>query len=238
MSNALYSILPAVAAVLSSAILFLRIKKNNIMAAKNFFWHYAFAFGVIALSNLPIFLINLRTEMSYNDLLLIYGLTIFAIFVSYLLFFRGTVLLFTRDRFFLTVLPLLILPAASAFSLIALFFMDFPTILIYTAISWGFLFVNDNILGSIFLYSFATGSPIKSMKRKSCALILALGWFAILGLDVILWINAALYHPDFWILKIASSNGWFLARAVVYLVIMIGVLRCNRCFNCPEAEEK
>ena len=237
MSNAFYSILPAIAAAISSVILFLRIKKNNILAAKDFFWHYAFAFGIIAVSNIPIFLINLGTVISYNNLFIIYGSSAFMAFISYLLFFRGTALLFMKDRFFPTILPLLVLPAALVFSIVSLFFLKFSSIMIYTAVAWGFLFINDNILGSIFLYSFATGSPIRNMKGKFCALLLGLGWFAVLGSDVILWVKAALYNPEFWIFKIVSMKWWFLARAIIYLVILIAVLLASKYLQSPNREK-
>lgn len=238
MSNTFYSILPAIVAIISSGVLFLSIKRSSSIANKNFLRHYAFAFVIASFFSLPVFLINLGVETSYNDLLLSYGLIAFTLFISYALFFRGTAILFTRDRFFSTILPLLVLPTASGFSIVVLLLMGFPTLTMYTAIAWGFLFVNNNLLGSIFLYSFATGSPIKNMKGKSCALILALGWFALLGLDIILWIQAALYHPEFWVFKIVSFNGWFLARAVVYLVILAGALRCNKCSDCLQLKKE
>ena len=239
MSDAFYSILPGVVAVASSAILFLRIRKNNILGAKDFFWHYAFAFGVIAAASIMVFLINIGVGMRYNALFALCAFTFFIVFVSYLLFFRGTTLLFMKDRFFPTILPLLVLPIGLAFSIIALFFLRFSGIIIYTAVAWGFLFVNDNILASIFLYSFATGSPIRNIKGKLCSFILALGWFSVLGSDVFLWIQAALYSPDFWILKIISMKWWFLARAVIYLVILIGVLLSGKYLQYPnDTEEK
>jgi len=52
-----------------------------------------------------------------------------------------------------------------------------------------------------------------------------------LGLDAILWLNAVLYHPDLWILKTASMGWWFIARAVVYIMILIGTLLCARCID-------
>jgi len=237
-SDAFCSILPAFAAVISSIILFLRIKENNILAAKDFFWHYAFAFAIIAVTSIPTFIMNLGLEISYNNLLLVYITTVFMVFISYLLFFRGTALLFTKDKFLPTILPLIVLPVASAFSLVCLFLLKFSTIIIYTAVGWGFLFVNDNLLGSIFIYSFSTGSPIRNIKGKFSALLLSLGWFSILGLDIFLWINAALYHPEFWILRIISMKGWFVARAVVYFIILIGVLLSAKHLKTPQVEEK
>lgn len=238
MPNILFSLLPAVTAVIASFILFLRIKKNNILQARDFFWHYAFAFAIIAISSIQIVLINLGVAMSYNILLIMYAVSVFTVFFSYLLFFRGTALLFTQDRFLPTLLPLLILPVGLAFTLCAMFFMKFSTIIIYTAVAWGFLFVNDNLLSSILLYSFATGSPIKSMKGKPCALILSLGWFLVLGLDVILWISSVLYHPELWILKISSMKLWYIARAIAYLVILIGTLLSVRCLRGQGPSEK
>lgn len=238
MPDAFYSIFPAIAAIISSVIIFWRIKKNNILVGKDFFWHYALAFGIIAVAGIPIFLMNLGITLPYNNLLIVFICTAFMVFISYLLFFRGTTIIFTKDKFFPTILPLLVLPVAAAFSMVALFFMKFSSIIIYTAITWGFLFVNSNLLGSIFIYSFATGSPIRNIKGKFCALLLSLGWFSILGLDVVLWVNAALYYPEFWILKIISMKWWFFARAIVYFIILIGVLLSSRHLQQPHMEEK
>lgn len=236
MSHAFYSILPGIAAIISSAILFLRIRKNNVLVAKDFFWHYAFAFGIIAVTSIPIYLINLGVMISYNNLFIVYGFSALMAFISYLLFFRGTALLFMEGRFFPTILPLLVLPVALAFSVVALFLLEFSSIMMYTAVAWGFLFINSNILGCIFLYSFATGSPIRNIKGKFCALLLGLAWFAVLGSDVILWVQAALYNPEFWIFKIISMKWWFLARAIIYLVILVGALLASKYLQHPNRE--
>jgi len=238
MSNAFYSILPAISAAISSVILFFRIKKNNILGARDFFWHYAFAFGIIAATSIPIFIMNLGVKISYNNLVIIYAFNTLMVFISYLLFFRGTVLFFAEDRFFPTILPLFVLPAAAIFSLIALFFLKFSTIVMYTAFAWGFLFVNGNLLAFIFIYSFVTGSPIKNIKRKFCAFLMSLGWLSVLGLDVILWISAISYNPEFWILRIVSLKWWFLARAITYLIILFGVLLSAKHLQSPQLEEK
>jgi len=149
--------------------------------------------------------------------------------------FRGTTFLFTQNRFLTTVLPLIFIPVSAAFSLIALFYLKMSTIIIYTAFLWGFLLVNNNILGVIFLYSFAQGFPLRVMRGKLCALLLSLGWFFILGLDFFLWFVAVLYHPEFWILKISSIGGWYLLRSLAYLIILAGALLCARCR--PKAEQ-
>lgn len=130
--NIFYTVLPAVTAALASAILFYRIKKNTILITKDFLWHYAFAFGIITVASIITCLINLGVEITYNTLLVLYGFTVFAVFLSYLLFFRGTVLLFTRDRFITTFLPIVLLPIALTLSLIALFYLKLSTIIIYT----------------------------------------------------------------------------------------------------------
>jgi len=223
--------IPAIA----SFVLFSRIKLNSILQFRDFFWNYAFAFGILSLLGIPILLINLGVNISQDALIYLYVLTTFSILISYLLFFRGTTFLFTQNRFLTTVLPLIFIPVSAAFSLIALFYLKMSTIIIYTAFLWGFLLVNNNILGVIFLYSFAQGFPLRVMRGKLCALLLSLGWFFILGLDFFLWFVAVLYHPEFWILKISSIGGWYLLRSLAYLIILAGALLCARCR--PKAEQ-
>jgi len=236
MNNVFYSTLPGITAFTIGVILFLRIKKNNILGVRDFFWHYAIAFFIIATASIPRLLMHLGVIISYNNLNIIYTFYLIILLIAYLLFFRGTALFFSKDNFFPKILPLFIIPSAAIFSLIILLFLDFSTIVIYTAMAWGFLFVNNNILGSIFLYSFITGYPIKNIKRKCCALLLSLGWFSVLGLDAILWITAVSYDPEFWILKIISIKWWFIARTIVYLIILTGVLLSSKYLQHPKIE--
>ncbi|MFH1462741.1 MAG: hypothetical protein ABIG08_03560 [bacterium] len=231
------TLLAIIVSAAASIILFLRIKLNNIIGARDFLWHYAFAFLITSFSSYPVFLINLGVNISQDGLTILYSLSTLAILISYLLFFRGTVLLFTRDRLFTTMLPLVFLPVVSIFSLIALFYLGLPTIVIYTAFLWGFLLVNNNILGAMFFYSFANGAPLKTMKGKPCALLLSLGWYFILGLDFFLWFTAVSYHPELWILKISSMSGWYLLRVLAYLIILAGALFCARRIQAPKREE-
>jgi len=121
-----------IVAAIASFILFFRIKKNNILGAKDFFWHYAFGFAILALTAIQVCLINLGVKMSYNELLVSHALTAFAMLLAYLLFFRGTALIFARERFIITILPLVLLPAVSIFTLVALFYLNLSSIIIYT----------------------------------------------------------------------------------------------------------
>ncbi len=226
------SLLAIIVPVCASLFLFARLKKNHIVSSRSFFWNYAFGFGIISISGIPVYLINLGVEVSYATLLLMYTLSFVAAFVAYLLFYRGTISLFTEERFVALAFPNIILPVISIFALGALFYLKLPTILIYTAAAWGFLFPNNMYISSLFLYSFAQGSPRGMLKRKFCTFVLAVGWFLMLGLDIVLWVSAVLYlRPDLWILKVASMQGWFIVRAIDYLIILWGVLLCARCLR-------
>ncbi|MDD2697001.1 MAG: hypothetical protein PHE52_02495 [Candidatus Pacebacteria bacterium] len=226
------SFLAMIIPAFASLILFVHIRRRKILFDKSFFWNYAFGFAIITLSGFPIYLINLGIQISYNSLLLLFALSFITAFAAYLLFYRGTILLFTTDRFVTTAFPNIILPFISLFAMAALFYIKLPTILIYTAMAWGFLFPNNMYLSALFLYFFAKGTPLGGTKRRFCTFILTVGWFIMLGLDIILWINAALYlDPNLWILKIASMKGWFLMRSLSYLIILIGVLLHYRCFK-------
>lgn len=74
--------IPAIA----SFVLFSRIKLNSILQFRDFFWNYAFAFGILSLLGIPILLINLGVNISQDALIYLYVLTTFSILISYLLF--------------------------------------------------------------------------------------------------------------------------------------------------------
>jgi len=214
-----------VIAVISSLILFLRIKGDSIIFPKVFFWNYALAFAILSVVNLPIFFINLGVEIHYNALVFLYLISFLGVLVSYLLFYRSTLFLITKDNFFINIFPFIFITIFTLFSLFALFASKIEIFLIYTAGVWGFLLPFNAFLGSIFIYFFLKGIPNDSIKKYSfSSFLLSIGWFILLFTDISLWLISASYPNEFWILKIASAKGWFLLRSASYLIILIGVL--------------
>jgi len=234
-----YSIFIIIVSLVASLLLFLRIKKNHLLTTRPFFLHYALGFLISSLIHVPIFLIHLRIiTISYNLLISLYAVSFLAILFSYLLFYRGTILLFTKDKFVTTIFPLIFLPLFATLTVALLFIFKVETILIMTAVVWGFLLPLSGYLGSLFFYSFIKGTPFNTMKRKFHALLLSFAWFLILILDIVIWLKTATYVHDFWVLKIAAAKGWFLARAIAYLLILVGVLLYAKYLQHPRTDEK
>lgn len=220
-----YSLSTIIVSAVASLILFLRIKKNQLLTRRLFFWHYAFGFAILSLVNFPIFFINLGFQISYNFLVILYCISFFAVLFSYLLFYRGTISLFTKDKFLTLVFPIIFLPVFAVVSTISFFLLKIDHLTMYTAVVWGFLLPINGFLGSLFLYFFLQGAPYDSIKRRQFySLILSLGWFLLLFVDILLWFEVAGYPHMAWILKIASVKGWFLLRSLSYLLILIGSL--------------
>lgn len=235
-------ILPSLSIVaipfIAGLILFFRIKGDSILPIKSFLWNYAFGFSIISLSHLPLFFINLGANLDYSILRVVNFISFWALFLGYLFFYRGTILLLTKDRFITTIYPLITLPLIAGIAMASLFILEVGTITAYTAVAWGFIFPNTTYLASLFLYFFIRGAPFDTMKRKPGALLLSTGWFIVLASAIFTWINSVTYHPELWILKTASLGSQLFLHALGYLLILVGCLLCCGHLPQPKISEK
>ena len=225
-----YSALIIITSVVVSLVLFFQLRKNRILIAptRSFFWHYALGFLIFSLVHVQVFLINLGVQISYPFLATLGVISLFAMLFSYLLFYRGTAFLFTKDWFMTTLFPLIIWPIFACIILFLLAIVKVEFFLILTVVFWGFLFPINIYLGFIFLRLFFKGTPFDTVKRKSHTLLLSFSWFFIFSLDVILWFNLVLYPQEFSILRLAMCKEWFIARAIAHLLILTGFLLYGR----------
>jgi len=234
-----YSVIIVITSFVAVFILFLRIQKNHILNTRFFFWHYMVGFVLFGLAHLPVLLINLRIEISYNILLFLYIFGFFTIFIAHQLFLRGTNSLFIKDRIFTTIFPIVVFPLFAALTLFLFFVSQIGPILIYTVLMWGFLIPINLYLTFIFLYFFIKGAPFYPVKRQLYALFLSLGWLVTLITYIILWVRSVAYSPEFWVLEVASSKGWLLIRAIAYFLIFVGAMFfSDRYYKKPESIEK
>ena len=225
MPNFIYSLSAIIVSAIASIVLFLRIKKNGLLSTRFFFWHYALGFAIVGLTFLPIFFINLGVfTITYDLLLTLYAIRFLTLLSSYLLFYRGTMLLYTKDRLITTIIPVFIVPIYAILTASLLFFQKIPILLLFTAFSWGFLIPFSSYLAALFLYFFIKGAPFDGMKKQPYTLILSFAWFIILLSIVFTWSEVANYDPTFWMLKVASLNRYYLAQAIAHLLILIGSL--------------
>jgi len=234
----IYSLLAIVISLLSSLILLFRISKNHLLIQRSFFWHYTLGFFIFSLVHGIILFINSGMKVSYDFLLILYIVSFVALVFSYALFYRGTLLLFTKDKFLTTIMPLIVFPLFAALTHILFSVFKIEAFIMYTAVSWGFLFSIEAFLGILFLYFFINGAPLDTKKRQLYAFLLSSAWFLILALDVILWFRVAIYPSQFWILKIAGSKKWLILRSFAYLLILIGSLIYGRRLKPSQATEK
>ena len=234
-----YSVVIIITSFVAAFILSLRIRKNHILNTRFFFWHYMVGFVLLGLAHLPILLINLRIEISYNILFFLYIFSFFTIFIAHQLFLRGTNSLFIKDRIFTTIFPIVVFPPFAALTLFLLFISQIGPILIYTVLMWGFLIPINLYLTFIFLYFFIKGAPFYPVKRQFYALFLTLGWLVALITYIILWVRSAAYSPEFWALEVASSKEWLLIRTVAYFLIFVGTMFfSDRYYKTPKSIEK
>ncbi|MDD5552081.1 MAG: hypothetical protein PHI88_02925 [Candidatus Pacebacteria bacterium] len=225
---------------ISSFILFFLVIKNSLSNKKAFFQHYLIGFAITSLVHFPIFIINLGIKINYDSLLVLYCFSSFFLLLSYLFFYRGSALYFTGGRFFNTVLPL-VWVLYSAFGIFSLMFVGFDYFTIYTIIMWGFIFPANILLSMLFIYHFIKGSFLddsKSIKERTYMLIFIFSWVSILVLDGVHWGILSGYPVGFWIIKMASFKGYFIVRAALYLLILLGCLIYFRIIKKSNALEK
>lgn len=229
MPTIFYSLLAIITSAVISLALFFRLRKDHLLATRFFFWHYSLGFIIFSLALVVPFFINLRIiGISYPILMGLYIISLVAILVSYALFYRGTVLLFTKDKFITTIFPLIFIPILAGLTVISLFIVKIEIFIVLTAIVWGFLFPINIFLGSAFLYLFIKGAFFDTGRRQPHTLLLSFAWFLIFALDILLWFILAAYPHEFWQMKLASLKGWFVAKAIAHWLILIGFVLYNR----------
>jgi len=238
MPNILPTLSVVVTPFIAGLILFFRVKKNSVLAIKPFYWNYALGFLIISLSHLSVFLINLGLQLDYDVLRAVNFISFWALLFGYLLFYRGTIFLLTKDRFITTIFPLITLPLIAGIAMVSLFILEVATITIYTAVAWGFIFPSITYLTSIFLYFFIQGAPFNTMKRRPSVLLLSIGWFIVLGSAIFTWFSSVTYHPELWLLRAASLKGQFFLRVLGYLFILVGCLLYSKHLPQPKISKE
>ena len=224
MFTILHPIVVMVVPAIGGLILFCQRRKSTSLAAKSFFLHYAFGFFMLSLAYLPILVINLRIfTIDYNFLIILYVIAFMALLFSYVCFYGSIISILSKNSFFTTILPIL-LPIFIVFIIVSLFLTNIEHFIIYTVVVWSFITPVGFFLGCAFFYFFIKGMPLGDTSGRLATFLLCVAWIFILFLDFLLWFNVAKYNYDFWILKIASLNGYFYTRVVVYLFILIGAL--------------
>jgi len=219
-----YSFIAIIIAVVSSLILFNVVRKNDFPEKRGFFLNYAFGFLLTSLLYLPVFIINLGIEIKYNLLLILYFFIFFSNFFSYFFFYRGSVLFFTKNKFFNTVFPIV----WSSYAVVATTSLLIGGITygsVYTISTWGFLLPINTYLSSMFFYYFKKGSLLdgaKTMRERLYMLVFGFGWFSILALDGIRWGLLFSYPEKLWIIKLASLGSYLIVRSFAYLIILAG----------------
>lgn len=223
MNAAIYPILVTIISVAVSICIFLRAKKGC-PEAGHFFKQYAWGFLLMSPINLPLICINLGNEISYYTLLALYAVSFVAVYFSYLLFFRGTISLFSKGPFLNIIFPIV----SFSMFVIALagmmLLLKIETFLIYTALAWGFFFPISAYIAVLFFYYFIKGAPLDNMKRKSYAIFFGILWFAMLATDAAMWISVTSYPHEFWIMKVVQQNGFLVFRGLVYILLFANVV--------------
>lgn len=224
-----YSVFVIITSLAVGLALFFYLRKNQILTpVRFFFWHYAVGFLVWGLSQLIPLFVNLGIQISYPFLVGLSIISFLALMSAYLFFYRGAILLFTKNRFVTTVFPLIFGSLFASFFTVAVLVDKFESSAITTLAFWGFILPVNLFLGCVFLYSFIKGTPLDTMERKPYVLILSFAWFYVFVLNIILWFNLVTYPREFYLLRFATSEGWLLARTIGHLLILVGFILYSR----------
>lgn len=218
----------ATAILVGFGLLLYCLRKFRNQTAKSFFIHYTIGFFILAFTPITSFLINLGINISYNLYLGLFVIAFFATVFSLLLFYRGTILLLTKNKFQTTIFPIIFLLFFIVIILTALFVIKIELFTIITIIFWGFLLPLRSFLGFIFLYFFIKGIPFDTARGGFHTLLLSFAWFASFALDIFLWFSLATSSQEFWALRLASFNGWYIAKTSVYFLTLVAFLFYSR----------
>ncbi|MFH1036762.1 MAG: hypothetical protein V1756_01685 [Patescibacteria group bacterium] len=112
--------------------------------------------------------------------------------------------------------------------MVVLYIFEIDLFLIMTIALWAFIFPFNSFLGFAFLNLFFRGMDLERDKKQPVALLLSLSWFFILILDFALWVNFAAYPQEFFILRLAMSQGWFILRGIAYALFLLAFLAYAR----------
>ena len=205
------------------------IWKNNILTpTRLFFQYYSIAFLFLSFSNFLSLWINSGAQINYPLFVALRIISFLVTVISYSLFVNGTTSLFLKERLIVILLSFFYGSILTAFFVYSLLMTEIESITITTVVLWGFIIPVNMFLGCAFLYLFIKGAPFDTVKKQPSTIILSFAWFYIFVLNIILWFSLVTYPRDFYLLKLAASKEWFLARAIGHLLILIGfILYCR-----------
>src|SRR3989344_9394488 len=129
-----YPLFTMATAIAASLFLIRHAGKNHLPQVDMFYWHYAFGFMILAAVNIVSLAANIGVELSYQTLVVLYAITFCAVLISYGLFYRGTVSLFTDNKFATTIFGLFAMPAFALLLIISAWVFKLKLILLYTAL--------------------------------------------------------------------------------------------------------
>lgn len=223
MDSTFYILIKIVVAGLAGLCLFLCASKKSILPLKSFFTHYAFGFALLALQQIiPLFMLSCNNVCYplYSLLVLSY---FFIASLAYVLFLRGTLSLFTKNRFLTTVFPFSFLFVCLIFSSIAVYLCELKVLTVATIFMWSFPIQIAAFLGTFFLYSFVKNFKFKNFKYNLPNLFLSLSWYYSMIICFRFWVNViSLKGHDFWVISSLSSTSGHWLRIAFYFLLFVG----------------
>lgn len=224
-----YSVFTAITSFAVGVVCLCNIWKNNILTpVRSFFWHYSIGFLVWGFSQSLSVLVNSGIQISYPSFVTLRIISLLATIIAYGLFVRGTTSLFIKDSLITKLLTLFYGSAMAGFFVYALLMTEIESIIIITVVFWGLVLPVNILLGCAFLFLFIKGTPFDTVKKKPSTIIFSFAWFYVFVLNIILWFSLVNYPQEFYFLKLAASQEWFVARAIGHLLILTGfILYCQ-----------
>lgn len=221
----LYSGATIVAAGTAGLFYLLRIRVDHRLSQEevSFLRHWGIGFFLFALTHAPAFFINLGiTVISATFLQIVYSSVFIAITAANLLFLRGLFILQRKSRFWTVKFPITLFIVVSVLNLGLFLTIGNQAI--------PFLLTFNILIFQIPIHLYFAITFIKLGKKlpayHSGFMILAIAWFLVIALDLIIWRLIINFPTDFWVIKLISLKKWYVARAITHLLLLAGLLKC------------
>ena len=206
------------------ALLFMRSRQDPHAPHRSFLLQYAFGFFFFAFVGLPAVLINLHLSGSFNFIKLFYSISLGAILLTSLFFYRASVSVFTKSRIIRDLFP-----TAAVVGFLFIFLTLFleereqaPTLIgLFLA---SLALPRDLFFASAFLHFFIYGFHGPDTKLRVGSLLVTVGWIIIFVLDVAVWFLLFRYPPEFWAIRLSSLGLWYFFRFLATVLLFVGFL--------------
>jgi len=234
----LFSSLCVIVVGLLSFIIFLTSSRDKHKLHRISLYQWSLGFFLFLWSKIPIILVGLGVTLIVSDFELFYVLAFVASIIAYLLFYRGTIMLFTVNKLWLNIVPLVFFIFFVAFILTRHFIFQYPFL---DTVRYIFVFYY-----TINLFLIAAGIKLLRGKlsfelsklSKIGVLSFIIGWTVFLLTNLYFWQSFTHYPEELWFVTFIFHPYAYLGYTMAYLLILVGFILSFFHFKTPSVKPK